>query len=698
VAIDADGRALAGWSDYKTNTSLTLYHSPYGVMAAQGTAGDGWSAPEPVGIPAERRLPSDVTPSFAAGREGSLSWTVRDGLFSGPSLVRAHRLEDGTWSGSDSLDPPPRPGPPVGRDVWPGPDGTAHGVWRSVPADSVEATTQNWDGEWWLDSRRPVAGTVEAATRNPAGEWSEPDVLDVGWGSTTWIHWDRTGNAHVFLRKDDQSDVFTASWRPGSGWSPVHVLGSMLSTPLIRVTGAGEVIVTWTAATPDARPGRWSAVRSAVRSPGGSWAPSVELDQARVYTYDSDRLVLAVADDGDALLLDPTPEGVMAATRPAGGEWSAMTLALPAFGREWTHLLLNDRGEALGVSIKAMELRGIWCRVDAATRSAAGAWSAPQALGEAACKDLGAGQVQAKLNEAGQALVLFPESEGWTDVVNVMRAASVSIPDGAWSAPTTISLTGRHALAPSLALDEGGDAVAVWEQTDKSQPFTLATTAAVYGARWTVTADPPPAPAPSDPENLPGPQPPVAEPTPTDAPAILSAFAAVRPEGQLKRAKALRPGGRTFAVRVVARGALKPGTRVQVARSPARPAALHPYARMLMIRGERPLWARLLDAAGRASPWRRIKLDRHRPVVRLASLVSGPAGVRLRIAARDDASGLKGMQLALTRARPGPMLRFRALTAIGAGRAPRWVRVEDGMGRTSAWTAVRSSPKAASTP
>jgi DNA-binding beta-propeller fold protein YncE len=65
--------------------------------------------------------------------------------------------------------------------------------------------------------------------------------------------------------------------------------------------------------------------------------------------------------------------------------------------------------------------------------------------------------------------------------------------------------------------------------------------------------------------------------------------------------------------------------------------------------------------------------------------VERTAAERLRIFARDRLSGVRRMQVAARRGRPGRWLRFRRVTARGPSDGRAWVRVRDGAGNPSRW-------------
>jgi streptogramin lyase len=91
-----------------------------------------------------------------------------------------------------------------------------------------------------------------------------------------------------------------------------------------------------------------------------------------------------------------------------------------------------------------------------------------------------------------------------------------------------------------------------------------------------------------------------------------------------------------------------------------------------------------------------IILDQTKPQVTSATLGEGQAAAAavlrrftIRTRARDNASGVPTMQLAVRRANPGRVRRYRKRLTIRAKRTPRYVRVFDGARNRSRWRAIR---------
>ena len=92
-----------------------------------------------------------------------------------------------------------------------------------------------------------------------------------------------------------------------------------------------------------------------------------------------------------------------------------------------------------------------------------------------------------------------------------------------------------------------------------------------------------------------------------------------------------------------------------------------------------------------------IILDETPPRVESASIVP-PAGVasisalrawRLRLRASDSNSGVKGVQVAESKRKPGRLLRYRRTLTVRSAARPKWVRARDHAGNNSRWRRLR---------
>jgi hypothetical protein len=80
-----------------------------------------------------------------------------------------------------------------------------------------------------------------------------------------------------------------------------------------------------------------------------------------------------------------------------------------------------------------------------------------------------------------------------------------------------------------------------------------------------------------------------------------------------------------------------------------------------------------------------IVLDQRPPVVQSATQEGGV----LRLRARDERSGVRGMQVARRPAAPGRVRPFRRALRVGHAARRLYVRVHDGAGNASRWRVAR---------
>ncbi|MEA2428031.1 MAG: hypothetical protein QOF37_1659 [Thermoleophilaceae bacterium] len=116
----------------------------------------------------------------------------------------------------------------------------------------------------------------------------------------------------------------------------------------------------------------------------------------------------------------------------------------------------------------------------------------------------------------------------------------------------------------------------------------------------------------------------------------------------------------------------------------------HRYAWTLATSGPERLpktvYVRALTAAREELIRDDIVLDQRPPEI---AAVERSGGTLVRIHARDSISGVKGMQVARDRNRPGRWVPFQARVHLSVARRPLYLRVRDAAGNRSRWTTVR---------
>jgi hypothetical protein len=412
VAVSPGGEAVAVWSLFVTDYR--------GVQAASRPAGGAWTAPSTLAFPAD--LGDEAGPANVAvdaAGNAVAGWGERAN--SDGSLRAAVRPAGGAWSAPETVSGVQRT-PILGMDAA----GNAVALW--------------------------ITDGIRVAVRPVGGVWSAPETLP---GSSP-------------------QDTFPAGVR-------------------VAVTPSGTIVAAWSLLRNVAQPAGTAPAgfQVAVRPAGGAWGPPERLSEVG-----SDPEV-SVDAAGNAVVVW-AESGIRAATRPAGGAWSAFQPLAEAG-------TVPDVGVDAGGNTVAVWHRPFFTvdpnsgvvtslfRIEAATRAAGGAWSAPTILSEPAPLVSGA---QVGVNAGGDAVAVWHRT---VDAIERVEAA-VRPAGGPWSTAQALANPTRRAFGAQVAVDASGDAVAAWQEAEAPGDPDFRIQSAAY------EADPrPPGPAKGTPRCRPAP-------------------------------------------------------------------------------------------------------------------------------------------------------------------------------------------------
>lgn len=156
---------------------------------------------------------------------------------------------------------------------------------------------------------------------------------------------------------------------------------------------------------------------------------------------------------------DPT---IRAITRPPGGQWTASVPVSGAGDSDlWSpHVAVNPQGDAVAIWSAVDDVssqRIVWV----ASRTSGGAWGEPVALSSDAVYFH---DHQVAIDNQGNATAIWTEFDGGSAFV--VRGATRSS-GGTWSAPVDVSARADGtATTTALAVNPAGDAVAAWIRSD----------------------------------------------------------------------------------------------------------------------------------------------------------------------------------------------------------------------------------------
>ena len=176
---------------------------------------------------------------------------------------------------------------------------------------------------------------------------------------------------------------------------------------------------------------------------------------------------IAVDGTGGAVAVWARSDGshtiIQAASRPPGGPWSPAA-DLSATGRNATEpqVAVDGAGDAVAVWSRS---NGAHTVIQASTGSVAGGWSASRDVSDS---ERSAIEPQVAIDSGGRSVAVWSRFDGSDDIV---QAASLAPGAGSsWSLPVDLSAEGEDADEPQLAVDAGGDAVAVWSRLKAPTP------------------------------------------------------------------------------------------------------------------------------------------------------------------------------------------------------------------------------------
>jgi hypothetical protein len=374
----------------------------------------------------------------------------------------AHDLQVSTRAPGGNFSAPLELAPTANEpEVATTPSGEAVAVWRHFDAGS---------GNY----------VIQTSTRFPGGSFSVPTEISISKASalpqSLRVAVNAAGEVAVaWVQKDPDSaldpDQFfvEASVRPAGGSFSVPAVvspspltpGDGATGPGVALDGAGDVFVVW-----EYFDGTDHLVQAAVGSPGGGFAPPLSLSPGGTDAFSPQ---VAADAGGDATAVWTQSDGadfiVQASTRPAGGSFSApgglSEAGVDALAPE---IAMTPSGAA---TVAWTLSSGSETLLQAVARAAGGSFSPLEDVstpGESALfPDLA-------MNAGGDAAIAWSGSVGGEDVVR----ASIRPDGGSFSPPLAISATGSGFFHPALALDEAGDATAVWTRSDGSNEIAQA--------------------------------------------------------------------------------------------------------------------------------------------------------------------------------------------------------------------------------
>jgi hypothetical protein len=261
------------------------------------------------------------------------------------------------------------------------------------------------------DANDGSGSVIQSASRRAGGAWSSPVSVSTAVGVSSQIGLDKRGNAYAIWEGfDSDSATLEAATKPAGGaWSaPTEVSAQGGSFAQIAVTPQGDAVAVW-----ERYDGTNLRIQAATRPEGGAWSVPTDISLAGVSASIPD---VGVDARGDAVAVwEQSDHSVQASTRPAGGTWSTpAAISEPGLdGTDFPAVAVDAKGDAVAVW-GALDEDDSGNVIQGATKPAAGDWSTPiDVSGPSA--DLFSSEVA--INAGGDAVAVWSRFSGSNYIV-----------------------------------------------------------------------------------------------------------------------------------------------------------------------------------------------------------------------------------------------------------------------------------------
>lgn len=326
-----------------------------------------------------------------------------------------------------------------------------------------------------------VSGVALSTAGAQSHGWSKPTPIATSGLNPIQLDadavYDASGNAHAIWVHPMGAQV--ASKPLGAAWqTPITLTGAQSAAMAVAIAAGrdGTVVAIWV----DTIPGRYgrTAILEATRPPSASaWNASTMLSVADP-TVSAPQI--AVAADGTALATWLRSDGVTlrleSSSRPPGGAWSSPTFVSPVGVQATSPTLAMSPS---GVACAAWQQLPPGATIH---EVAVAAWTPGSGFGAATPisgpSTFVAGEPMVALDAQGRAVVAWLRN-------NVIEACEQHVALGRFLPPVAISAAGDAAAWPDLAIDDAGNAVAVYQTLSAGgSTHLIRATMRAAGAGW----------------------------------------------------------------------------------------------------------------------------------------------------------------------------------------------------------------------
>lgn len=250
----------------------------------------------------------------------------------------------------------------------------------------------------------------------------------------------------------NNTKIQSSTHAPGSKWAPSVTLSDDYESafdPYVAINESGDAVAVWSSYD-----GQNASISIKFRTFGESWSKELVLTDCYLNAFNPQ---VAIDNFGNVIVVWENYDGmglsIQGVTRTYYGLWSGIVdLSDPMeFGFQ-PKLAANSTGNAV-VIWTGYDGENLY--TEASTYEGNGNWSYPFYLSWDVMDSI---NPQVALNDEGDAIAIWSGFDGYNYIIQ----SSILTPDLGWSPPMIISDFGQDAYNPQIAIDSQGNGTAVW--------------------------------------------------------------------------------------------------------------------------------------------------------------------------------------------------------------------------------------------
>lgn len=321
-----------------------------------------------------------------------------------------------------------------------------------------------------------------------AADWSAPSQISSKYASQLDLAVDKSGNAVCVWQSKNSSDSYviqSSSLHVGKCWSPPNTISATGGdSPKVAVDCLGNAIAMWSLHSD----GAYDSVQSAALPFSGSWSPPITIlpitDFKKPFGAISGTALGINAEGTLAVAVWGFNENygshvLQGCTRSSNGQWSTPSKISPSWEESNAPQVAVDiNGNAVVVSTKR-KFQGVPYADFGAVVLNGRTWGENHVLSDV--KHL-VDDGSVAIDNQGNAIAIWSENNGSHHVI----LASCLQHGGAWEAPQLLSDSDKNASIPVIAMNGNGRAIAIWVEigTESDEKAVLKSRSCSFGHSW----------------------------------------------------------------------------------------------------------------------------------------------------------------------------------------------------------------------